>query len=66
MDGIAKLRDRYNEVSPAADHPTVAKALYKEWMELSLTALEALYIEASADEDEIGSTKAEHIREPLP
>ena len=63
MDGIDKLRDRYNEVSPAADHPTVAKALFHEWMKLSLTALEALCIEASADEDEIGSTKAEHVRE---
>ena len=44
MDGIDKLRDRYNEVSPAADHPTVAKALFHEWMKLSLTALEALCI----------------------
>jgi hypothetical protein len=28
MDGIDKLRDRYNEVSPAAEHPAVAKALF--------------------------------------
>jgi hypothetical protein len=37
--------------------------LFKEWLKPPLTALRALCIEVSADEDDIGSTKAEHIRE---